>query len=410
VIYVGSNPESTPNGLFGCPPKAGIFLSFGTNDSGFQTDFATMSVGFIDEDGDVAGVVIGAKETGFDYTSTETDLLPADVPAGIKESNAVFVQEMCELTGLVGGWNLAPGAADSKRILYQALFGDTMETAVGLVTLTSSGDVSVSGLPFQPDLVIVAGAAGSANGVMNVGAIDEDGNQWSACAGIGHVNEPSTNKNWFRFLSDALCQCPNTTGFTGTDEWEYTGAITSDGFDLTAVTNPSGARVYAYLAIRDPSGGFAVGSLDSDADVTGLAFDPETYMAVTCFTPDDATYDDGTAYGMAALFFPSEADNPLSPNVTQGSGGLGHNGQELLNPCQTWRYTLDRSEPPKLERYDYSAALDVRVDFAATVDGLTTDTSVGSSVRLGWICLRGSAQADCPNFGWVPRIIRYNLV
>lgn len=175
---------------------------------------------------------------------------------------------------------------DTARVLPTGYVGSSADVAVGLFNLpTSTGNFSVTGLGFQPDVVILLGAhnASRDNGcAFEVGAFDADGNQWALAERSVYNSGPSflgglLNKvtRMSRLRSDRCLYHIGAQEGGGPTSVTQSAAFVSmdaDGFtlDFDAVGLDSGGTVSrcTYYALKMPEDGAASVGIGAQNDAS----------------------------------------------------------------------------------------------------------------------------------------------
>lgn len=398
--------------VMSCTPKGGIWINADvtgadntSQDFGFS-NVARLSGGVVDSD-------------GTDYVATyrsKTDVIyeegSSHVTGGLTGNDAgPGAGGFTELytIGVGGpGWKVQKSGVYNSptdgRAFYMALEGDTMETAAGTFDIHTTGtDETVSGLPFEPDFVLVFGSnGGNGGGVFNVGAIDRDGNQWSIAFASSYI-QVLPGPTWtHQSKGDCLLLGPTLgTGFAGNDTpWELTGAITSDGFVATYVTNPLGTRGYTYLAVHDPLGEFKVGFDNLGQSQFGMTKSPQAVFCATTWSADQSQHDNGgisLGYmgGAVAIGQGTHSDATLPASIYT----------EVAAGPTRWS---SNSSQHSLLRTDVGGSVIDYCDITLHAGGFTPTAT--TSDLFGYIMMRGSKQAGCPvPGGFIPQIYRMIL-
>lgn len=402
---------STVDQPFGCTPKAGIFMCFSAalgaweyaGDAGASPNgggVSSVSVGFVDQAGNKQVAVCGAVNDGFDYNTGESKVF-----AQISEYSQGFGYNplpVASLNGVSGGWQMSAGTVGSNwAVHYAALFGNTMQASVGTFVLPASGaKVTVTAPGFTPDLVIVAGGQGTYGGLMNVGALDALGNQWSVAQIIRYLTGSNPDRQLYRQKSGSLLQCPAMDSFTGSDaDFTATGAIVANGFEITQTTPPATNITYAYMAIKDPNGGFRVGFNSFGASVAGLGWAPEEVLMCSSFATDAAA----NQGGIGAFMLGSAS---ASLQAAESGGGYTRNHQLGADAGRGARWRFSNGPNDKhMYRHDSTGAVIDKVSVALAADGFSTGIVTGAAYNFGWIAMRGSEQSGCP-WAFTPQIYR----
>lgn len=170
--------------------------------------------------------------------------------------------------------------ATSYRIFYMAIGGeDVVNAASGQSTIpTVAGNASVTGLPFQPDCVLLFTTRQSSappltgvDSILSIGAAVSASSQAVWAVGGNGVVTPSQTIGYAR---SGECLASLNNSLTVTDSHAVFVAFTADGFTLNW-TEVSGTAVYFhYLAIK--GGSYTVGTLTTQTD---------TVTAITAPTP-----------------------------------------------------------------------------------------------------------------------------
>lgn len=210
--------------------------------------------------------------------------------------------------------------------------GRTLQTAVGDLTFAGTGNTVVTGLPFQPQLLLIGGTgkttrgghAASSGGFQNsFGAADAHGNQF-AVAG-GSIWNVSTGNRRVRTINNG-CVLQVQPGNT-------VGSLVS--FDPTGFTiNISaynGPEFFWWMVFGDTGGDFSVGTFTAGAASITPGFTPDSLFFAgagnTVYGANEAGI--GLAYGAAS--------NPgLDPGAVARSGWMNAASANVLS-SRYWR-------------------------------------------------------------------------
>ncbi len=268
------------------------------------------------------------------------------------------------------------GLADSNFLGLLILGGRTLESHVGYLNPAGSGTVSVTGLTFQPDLVLyswVNQASFGSNGPTNdqlacsFGAFDGT-NQWSAAARTAFWLTIGGNARASRF-SDS--QIAANIDFPGYPRIEAV-SLNADGFTLNYLSANS-SYILMYHAIADPGGQFAVGvGTEGDTSIS------------PGFAPD-------------AVFFGNSGCTAF--DATQGGGSMGFGCVDsALNQYAGWQAGGQGSVNNTRCYWDTAAiAISEHRNGVPTNDAEAIVTSMGASPALTWTIGGGGGN----KFGWV---------
>jgi len=289
-----------------------------------------------------------------------------------------------------------PGMPTVGSFPMMAFGGTDLQRSLGRITALGTGTTAVTGLGFEPDVVllmtnrdhnairdIVAGwdifdpTTGTyPDAELYWGAADRFGNQW--CGGFWTLWYYAWIRHGYWNEGCAL-GVGDPTGFSSHTQVpaQATVAMDADGFTLTHDAGLDGWTNVYYLALRSPSLGMKVGtfvqpSSTGDQDITGLGFDPGAVWLSSAqqTAAQDAWHDD----------------------VRIQHGLICADGQE--NAATAWRYQGgDRSTARTIHASNACAwSRDQTGDLAKAFGTLITD-----GFRLNW----SIADAEARRFGYV---------
>jgi hypothetical protein len=279
------NQDITSTAITGVTPEAAIILgSFAAVASGgSETDEHSLGIGFL-ADQDVA------LWTSSDHARTET--LPRRMghtdrffhirnvgnSATVHQATGSFVSGGVRL-------NYTTNTTNNRATLC-AFTG--VSAKVGVVALgTGTSAITVSGIGFQPDVVILAGTCGAIAGTsttfmgQSFGIALADGTQrcvlWIEADGVTAGGSP------FQAIRND-CAGGQVTG--GTLNYKLVvGGFGPDGFTITPSAS-SGSDDIAYLALKFDNGNalalkdFTTPTATGSASITGVGFTPQLALAV----------------------------------------------------------------------------------------------------------------------------------
>ena len=328
-----------------------------------------------------------------------------------------------------------PGMPTVGSFPMMAFGGTDLQRSLGRITALGTGTTAVTGLGFEPDVVllmtnrdhnairdIVAGwdifdpTTGTyPDAELYWGAADRFGNQW--CGGFWTLWYYAWIRHGYWNEGCAL-GVGDPTGFSSHTQVpaQATVAMDADGFTLTHDAGLDGWTNVYYLALRSPSLGMKVGtfvqpSSTGDQDITGLGLNPGAVWLSSAqqTAAQDAWHDDvriqngficadGQANAVVAWRYPggtrSDARTIHSPNacawsrdqtgdLAKATGSLITDGFRLnwsIADAQARRFGYVAFETDQL--YDSTPPL-ANLHFNG---GITRDTEVGNkaSVSLGF--------------------------
>lgn len=189
------------------------------------------------------------------------------------------------------------------RVLPVLMFGSRTEAKADIFVLRSStGLQSVSGLGFQPDVVILLGAhrSGATNGcAFEIGAFDADGNQWAVAersvylSGNGVLLNQVTRSS--RFATDACLLhlgAQEFAGPTSVNQRAVFSSMDADGFtiDVTdaGLDSSGNASRCMFIALQLVGGSAQVGSAFQDDAGIAVAFAPDAMLFASNIAPDES--------------------------------------------------------------------------------------------------------------------------
>ncbi len=284
------------------------------------------------------------------------------------------------------------GKAKCSKVVYSGsnggeahgvlfLGGRKMKAKAGIVQFSPGGSLSVTGLGFEPQLLIFhsarSGIGANDGGAFAMGTTDGT-NQWSYAWDSPYLVDGDVNPSQMQtgVWRNDLCAVMVTNPSVST-EVEIT-SLDSDGFTVNVIT--AGSELWSYLAIADPGGEFAVGEATQDDASITVGFEAE------------------------AMLFASGGRDDYTVSVSFASGSLGGASQAAqVGGCTAQRIN-------NADRYWNSSAL-AMIDTGTlgpslkaemVVDGwnpTTVDldwTTTDSLGRLfGWIAFKTDGKKPC---------------
>lgn len=354
------------------------------------------SVGFRDETDGVFSAV------GFQYQFIHTEqsgsggMGPgADIYANLESEVGVFINRLGLANYACGELELySRGNPGGDYEGLALLSGITLETKVGSTQYGGTGDLAITGVGFQPDLVLFSGFGRTYYGEPPIvigerggfcfGAADGT-NQWVASAQSGGWISGGTRYSEF---SDS-----NVWG-TPYGAMVSFVSLDSDGFTLNF---PSAISDYVqWIAIRDPDGQFAVGTgTEGDTSIT-TGFTPEMMLFGNSGTDTLDTLQEGCSAGVGGC------DDQLHQYSGFGAGGATVENAKYWNTSAISMSTHTTSVPA------LNAEASVTAFNATTVD-LDWTTGGGAGMLFGWVALStsvGPGYGRCPFAQQIYRLIK----
>ncbi len=284
---------------------------------------------------------------------------------------------------------------------YAAMFlsGKTLETYAGYFAPSSAGSLAVTGVGFQPDLVIFGSASvpvfgpptpstGTYSG-FGYGAMDASGNQFAACCGEGQY--PGGLPGRQSRFSSSHC---GLTIRAALGSFAYT-SMDTDGFTVN-VDNAT-PNYFWFIALKDPAGTFKVG-VATEGD-TSLATGPSEAMI---FASSGTTVLDTTVDGSSmCLGGGTSLDGTQLSGWAASSWGSGQMGM-------LWDTTAISLELASLFAPTATSAAATISSWGASTVGLNWTTGGAGGIRFGWISIKTSDAAGYDGCGgFIPQIYRW---
>lgn len=302
----GGTQDFTATG-FGTPSCVMFFLSYGTT-NGTAVDNGMLAFGFSDFTNH-RGIAHVAEDSG---TTTDTmsqrsataliTLLNTDQSTD-GTATASTITDGVRLT-----WADAPPSA---YLVTAVMFNSSVFSNCSVGTITPSGSVSgtasVSGLGWQPDIILAAYAGSTTSARTSFGMALNDGGIVQYAAGQASTTALATSSVTSALMSTRLAF--NALSFSTVASYELT-SFDSGGFTLTTRDNTAAVNDVYYLAAKLATGASAklVTCTSPTAtgahSCTGAGFTPEAaIMSHTAAAALDTLESDGDAepYGLSAF-------------------------------------------------------------------------------------------------------------
>lgn len=368
----------------GFQPKALVVFGGAQSASGAQSNaefslgFASSSTTEVSAGYNSADVVTTSDTVRVNNTAAIVDF--GDV--GLTTARLVADLTSFDATGFTTNWSTVDVA--SPLYQYLALGGsDITNVFSGSYAMnTATGNQSVTGVGFQPDIVImmatlntVSGRTNNANqfgfGVMTSSA------QWSICQKAQHaVGTSNTNRG---FVNNG-CLLLTQTGADGTAHLQSYVSMDSDGFTVNITTALGTASLVEFIAIK--GGQWKVGT---ETQKTSTGTKPTT----------------GFGFAPSSLLFATVCDTQTAGNATNARLCVGASSGSSNN-VSTWTGDADNSALMVTDTYmnaskcitmateQVLAAVTVQAE--ANVDSLDSD-----GFTLNWT----TADATARVFGYI---------
>lgn len=277
--------------------------------------------------------------------------------------------------------------------------GNTLETACGAQQFSGTGTVAITGVGFQPDLILMSGSGhgftggGGANpGPVNgsFGAADANLNQFAVAAGsswntgtAGRIGR-TVNDGCFLQVKANVVKCELLS-------------MDSDGFTIDVTGTPS-SEYFFWVAIRDPNGNFAVGTMtEGDASIAP-GFTPEALFFASA---GNSSY--GSSEGGCGLAY-----GGASSDGTNSSGWQSAANGNVLS-ARYWSNTTALSWIKHPTGGGVVSEAEAVVASWGSTTNLTWTTGPGANtIRGGWVAMQTSEGAGYNGCGvtWIPQIYR----
>lgn len=285
---------------------------------------------------------------------------------------------------------------------------ESMLLLSGKTLLTKTGDFkqpvgtfAVTGVGFQPDIVIFTSFGQAAYGhtvgspgeraYLAMGAATSLANQCSVGARSGPYLSGTERESVTR--NDACCEMPNRTRVVLT-------SMDADGFHVDIQATP-GAGVYVqYLALKDVDGNFDCGLFDEGDTHIPVGFEPEAMIFGGAGSDIVNTIRlKGNSMGFGAV------DSKMRQNSGFATGGIGGgNGRFMGGYYNDSAFSTDTQQAGNLPAVTAEA---VCTSFDATGANLNWTTGGGGDGLGIWIALKTSPGPGFEQCGPQPWVYRY---
>lgn len=252
---------------------------------------------------------------------------------------------------------------------------------------TSTGNQSVTGVGFQPKVVIFLPTDNTADGVsahahIGFGAAISSSSRWAVTANDEDAQGTTDSS---KEQTAALCILHDTPGTSNPDYEADFVSLDADGFTINITNEPASAKRVGYLALGGSDltnvdvGNFAASNTTGDQAVTGIGFQPDALLFVNI----NVTAVPGSA-----------ADAVISTGFAISSTERG------LTAIAS-DHNLATSDTSRLQRTDAciistigSGAIAGEADFVSMdADGFTINWSNADAVAIFYIALQGGQYA-----------------
>lgn len=188
------------------------------------------------------------------------------------------------------------------RVHYLALGGDVSAAAEGTISLGATGNVSVTGLSFQPKAVLLLSHGGAAANGAGIGLGAATGTANEACVSIGMQNGAASSDTASYGFGD---ECAALNNYSSNGEPPFGRAefvqFNSDGFTINVLEIGTNAR---YLALGGAAS-FLVRDFLTRTDTTqfsesGFGFTPKATLFASCCTAE-CVQNTATASGQMSI-------------------------------------------------------------------------------------------------------------
>lgn len=281
-------------------------------------------------------------------------------------------------------YNIVASSGSNRYRHYISLPGGARQTKVGTFQIsTSTGLVTISGVGFQPDAVIMFGAetAGlgfvSGAGLFHLGAA-AGGNQWAGAIFSPHLTGLSPYQSVWK----------NNQVISAFDMEATFDTFLADGFRINVTTAPTTAMACAYLALKG-EGSYHVGTSQcptgaGSQSITGLGFQPSAILFATAQRTALSLDSD-----MARMSIGGADANSQHNAWTGGKSGDPYNDNRPRDTkCISMYEDADGGGPfhPTLQAEAELTSLDAD---GFTLNWTTTD---GTARYYSWIAFSGGAE------------------
>jgi len=271
----------------GFKPAAIIFFYTHLAVEGFTNTFASCGTGFTSGPSNSFSIQGGLKSgatvgSGF-YGRMGTNAICFNDPInGTQNPNSVADLVSFDSDGFTLKWTTS--STNAFKIEYIAFANAGITNAfVGETTCpTTAGNVGITGVGFQPDIIFFLptqnSVLNSGDSIFNgsLGVAMSSSKRW--CQAPGGIQASMTSgTHWKTYQRTDACLLNLTT--SGTEAYRADlVSMDSDGFTVNFITPGSFANYYGYLCLKGGSwdvGSFAANTSNTAQSVSGLAFQPD---------------------------------------------------------------------------------------------------------------------------------------
>jgi hypothetical protein len=273
--------QAVPHGL-GQTPKAVILWTAAVTNSSFTGSFI-YAYGM--SDGTTSKSISAASQDV--HSKSNTSARMANKALTLVKWGQVLVAEadLSSLDATNFTLNWTTNSTDAYMIHYLVIGGPNVSAkVVGWLLANATGNLSVTGTGFKPDLVIhafpgsaftAAPPANAADADLGLGAMDAAGNQWASFF-LSKDNRPTSDTQRGQQTNAAIYTVNNTLGITKRAAFV---SMDADGFTLNfSSANGSNTQAFslALKGIKARAGNFnkATGAAPAGQSLSGVGFQP----------------------------------------------------------------------------------------------------------------------------------------
>jgi len=277
------NQDISLSDFGGTTPKAVIFMPSNNSADGANTE-AKWGMGWMTADDNYSGGIMAEHNVG--TTNTLRWLSGESAMRQYSQSGAwdwYFSKGGTPFAADQFSINIDDASALDQRIGYMAIGGSDISVKAGHFTTGTGSSKSVTGVGFQPDVVIFAFArdtdsissATSVNNTIRSSFGFSDGTNDYVMAAFSQDGQ--ANPNGIKRIAEKCIM--DLAGDGSVDGAATVSSMDADGFTLDIDVNFNDNFYVAYLAIKYDGGGIALGDFNSrtslgDIVESGLGFDP----------------------------------------------------------------------------------------------------------------------------------------
>lgn len=385
-------------------PRAAIAFGHDRGATGSPTqDVGSAAFGFADESRRASHAAIGIYSNPVE-NSGSAHITPSVGASlyGVLDGGVTAV-----FTGLqsmdvydCGGVDLQTGGGTTNDdYALMLLSSRNMDSYVGSFSPSSTGSMSVTGVGFEPDLILFTSGRRTGNpsaafgeyAAMSVGACDGSLNQWCAATGCGEYVAGTLGRGSRMSDTKAFIQIRHAYA-----DFAVT-SMDSDGFTVNVGTATS--NLVVFLALKAPNGAFKVGTATEGDTSLSAGFTPEAMLFASSGV---------TAFGSEQSGAVMCLGGATEVNTLERSGwGAGGTPATSTNYYKYWSHDaislkLHTSGSPSSN--DASANIS---SWGSSV-GLNWTSGGSNGVKFGWVAMKLGKSAgydSCGHFQ-MPQIYR----